>query len=114
LITSYPLSVFLYVKPDSIPKNPEHALEINRNVSDNYNSSKFHWIIDPNGDTDHKNTNLENKYIYRNLKKKKSLEKNLHKTNKSHSYQLKKRINKKREETSCKSNHNQKESKEKE
>lgn len=60
------LSVFLYVKPDSIPKNPEHALEINRNVSENYNSSKFHWIIDPNGDTDHKNTNLENKYIYRN------------------------------------------------
>ena len=60
------LSVYLYIKPDEFPKEPEKALQINQKVAENFIGLKFHWINDGIGDPNHENTIILNKYIYKN------------------------------------------------
>lgn len=60
------LSVYLYVKPDEFPKEPEKALQIDKKVVENFTGLKFHWINDRVGDPNHENTVILNKYIYKN------------------------------------------------
>jgi len=63
------LSVYLYIKPEAIPSNPQAALNIpqpSQNSIINCNKEKFHWIFDQEGESDQANTDISNKYIYKN------------------------------------------------
>jgi len=59
------ISVYIYVEPDKIPKNPQTALKVDNK---NENLIKFHWVkfTDPtiNNDLDV----IKDKYIYKNTK----------------------------------------------
>ena len=59
------LSVHIYIKPEAIPSNPENAIKINDSVL-NSHYQKFYWIFDPDGESDHENSDISNKYIYKN------------------------------------------------
>ena len=60
------ISVYIYVEPDKIPKNPQTALKVDNK---NENLIKFHWVkfTDPtiNNDLDV----IKDKYIYKNTNK---------------------------------------------
>ena len=60
------ISVYIYVEPDSIPKNPSTELKIPESST---NLLKFHWVVD-NGIEQFGDMNLnpiQNKYIYKTI-----------------------------------------------
>jgi len=61
------ISVYIYVEPDAIPKNPSNEIKIPTTTSTNL--LKFHWILE-NDIEQHGDMNLnpiKNKYIYKTV-----------------------------------------------